>query len=48
LSSGSGRRIGTIVLANTRPRPIAADEVEPLELLAAQLAATLHDRSMHV
>ena len=44
----NGDRIGTIVLANTRPRRISADEVEPLELLAAQLAATLHDRSMHV
>jgi EAL domain-containing protein (putative c-di-GMP-specific phosphodiesterase class I)/putative methionine-R-sulfoxide reductase with GAF domain len=43
----NGDRIGTIVLANTRPLRIAADEVEPLELLAAQLAATLHDRSIH-
>jgi GAF domain-containing protein len=36
-----GERVGTIVLAHTRPTHIAADDVEPLELLAAQLAAML-------
>ena len=42
----NGDRIGTIVLANTRPRRITPDDVEPLELLAAQLAATLQNPSM--
>ena len=37
----NGDRVGTIVLANTRPTHIDADDVEPLELLAAQLAAML-------
>ena len=37
----SGDRVGTIVLANTRPQRITADDVEPLELLVAQLAAML-------
>jgi EAL domain-containing protein (putative c-di-GMP-specific phosphodiesterase class I)/putative methionine-R-sulfoxide reductase with GAF domain len=41
----SGDRVGTIVLANTRPTRITADDVEPLELLVAQLAAMLGNDS---
>ena len=37
----NGDRVGTIVLANTRPTRITADDVEPLELLVAQFAAML-------
>ncbi len=37
----NGDRVGTIVLANTRPIRITAADVEPLELLVAQLAAML-------
>jgi GAF domain-containing protein len=36
-----GERVGTLVLANTRPTHIEADDVEPIELLAAQLAAMI-------
>jgi EAL domain-containing protein (putative c-di-GMP-specific phosphodiesterase class I)/putative methionine-R-sulfoxide reductase with GAF domain len=41
----NGDRVGTIVLANTRPRRIVADDVEPLELLVAQLAAMIASAS---
>lgn len=37
----NGARVGTIVFAHTRPTRIDADDVEPLELLAAQFAAML-------
>ena len=40
LRSG-GSRIGTIVLANSRPRALSGEDVEPLELLAGQIGATL-------
>ena len=40
LRSG-GTRIGTIVLAHSRPRALSSDDVEPLELIAGHLAATL-------
>lgn len=40
LRSG-GYRIGTVVLANARPRALSGEEVEPLELIAGQIAATL-------
>ena len=44
----NGDRVGTIVLANTRPRRITADDVEPLELLVAQLAAMIASSSPRV
>jgi EAL domain-containing protein (putative c-di-GMP-specific phosphodiesterase class I)/putative methionine-R-sulfoxide reductase with GAF domain len=40
LRSG-GARIGTIVLAHSRPRALSGEDVEPLELLAGQIGATL-------
>jgi len=40
LRSG-GTRIGTIVLAHSRPRALSGDDVEPLELIAGHVAATL-------
>jgi diguanylate cyclase (GGDEF)-like protein len=40
LRSG-GTRIGTVVLAHSRPRALSSDDVEPLELIAGHLAATL-------
>ena len=40
LRSG-GSRIGTIVLANSRPRALSGEDVEPLELIAGQIGATL-------
>jgi diguanylate cyclase (GGDEF)-like protein len=40
LRSG-GARIGTVVLAHSRPRALSSDDVEPLELIAGHLAATL-------
>jgi len=44
----NGDRVGTLVLANTRPTRITADDVEPLELLVAQLAAMLGNASRRV
>jgi diguanylate cyclase (GGDEF)-like protein len=35
-------RLGTIILAHSRPMHLAADDVEPLELLAGQAAAVLN------
>ncbi len=35
-------RLGTIILAHSRPMRLAADDVEPLELLAGQAAAVLN------
>jgi GAF domain-containing protein len=40
LRAGS-ERLGTVILANSQPVRITAPDVEPLELLVSQLAATL-------
>ena len=40
LRSG-GSRIGTVLLADSHPRALSGDEVEPLELIAGHLATTL-------
>jgi diguanylate cyclase (GGDEF)-like protein len=40
LRSG-GTRIGTVVLAHSRPRELSSNDVEPLELIAGHLAAML-------
>jgi diguanylate cyclase (GGDEF)-like protein len=40
LRSG-GTRIGTVLLAHSRPRALSSDDVELLELIAGHLAATL-------
>ncbi|HWD24314.1 MAG TPA: sensor domain-containing diguanylate cyclase, partial [Acidimicrobiales bacterium] len=44
LRSG-GRRRATVVLAHSKPRALVGDEIEPLELVAAQFAATLEATS---
>ena len=48
-----GRRLGTVVLAHSRPLRLTGDRVEPLELLADHVAAVLEpvvvaDRATHV
>jgi diguanylate cyclase (GGDEF)-like protein len=45
LRSG-GSRWATVVLAHSRPRALSGDDVEPLELVAAQFAATLSASSL--
>lgn len=42
----NNRRLGTIILAHSRPLRLAADVVEPLELLAGQAAALLNSVSL--
>ena len=45
LRSG-GERLGTVVLANSSPRALTGEDIEPLELLAAHYAATLDASSL--
>jgi diguanylate cyclase (GGDEF)-like protein len=45
LRSG-GNRIGTVVLADSLPRALSGEQVEPLELIAGQLAATLDSAAL--
>ena len=41
-----GNRLGTVLLAHSRPRALSGEDVEPLELLAGHLAAVLSASSL--